>query len=365
MAKRAVIAMSGGVDSSVAAYLLREAGYEVVGLFMRLGRWGAGQEPASRSCCTTADAGDARRVAEQLGLRFYTLNFQADFDRIVDYFCAEYARGRTPNPCIVCNRDLKFGRLAAFAETLDAAVIATGHYARVDRTGGDVRLRRGLDARKDQSYVLFGIPRTRLAQIEFPLGAMRKEEVRAIAAKVGLAVKDKPESQEICFVPGNDYGDLVRAHAAATGGGLHPGQLLLTDGTVVGKHPGIEFFTVGQRRGLGVAFGRPAYVVRIDPETHAVVLGRQEDLLASELRAANLNWLTDPPGESFHAAVQIRSTHRAASAEVVLEGGRAWVVFDQPQQAVTPGQAAVFYDGDTVLGGGWIQFPLTAARREG
>lgn len=352
--KRAVVAMSGGVDSSVAAYLLKEAGYEVVGLFMRLGRWSAGREPSPRSCCTTADAADARRVAEKIGIRLYTLNFQPDFDRIVDYFCSEYARGRTPNPCIICNRDLKFGRLAEFARQLDAEVIATGHYARLEHTPEGVRLRRGVDASKDQSYVLFAVRGDRLAQARLPLGHLRKSEIRAIAHKVGLPVKDKPDSQEICFVPDGDYGEVIRRHSRHP---PQPGKLVLSDGTEVGTHPGIEFFTIGQRRGLGVALGWPAYVVKIDPATRTVVLGRKEELYRSEMYVGGVNWLVDPPPErEFHAEVQIRATHRAAPAEVVpLEDGRAWVVFDQPQLAVTPGQAAVFYQGDLVLGGGWIE----------
>jgi len=354
MKQRAVVAMSGGVDSSVAAYALKEAGYEVVGLFMRLGRWSAGQEPSSRSCCTTDDATDARRVAERLGIRFYTLNFQPDFDRIVEYFCAEYVRGRTPNPCIVCNRDLKFGRLAEFADHLDAECIATGHYARVEHGRDGVRLRRGVDSHKDQSYVLFDIDRRRLERVRLPVGEMRKAQVRAIAGRIGLPVKDKPDSQEICFVPGDDYARVIRQHSRHA---PRPGAMVLMDGTEVGLHPGIEFFTVGQRRGLGVALGWPAYVVRLEPQTRTVVLGRREDLFESEMHMGQLNWLVDPPGAEFHAEVQIRSTHQAAPAEVVLEKGRAWVVFDQPQLAITPGQAAVFYQGDLVLGGGWIERP--------
>ena len=352
---RVVVAMSGGVDSSVSAHLLKEAGHEVVGLFMRLGRGGAGQEPSYRSCCSTADAADARRVAERLGIRFYTLNFQPDFNRIVDYFCEEYARGRTPNPCIVCNRDLKFGRLAEFADQLDADYIATGHYARVERTDAGVRLRRGVDPHKDQSYVLFDVRRERLQRVLLPLGSMRKGEVRALADRLGLPVKDKADSQEICFVPGDDYSELIRRHARRP---PQPGRMVLTDGTEVGTHPGIEFFTIGQRRGLGLALGQPLYVVRIEPSTRTVVLGRKEDLLTSEMYVGSLNWLVDPPEGEFHALVQIRSTHRAAPAEVVpLEEDRAWVVFDQPQLAVTPGQAAVFYQDDLVLGGGWIEGP--------
>jgi len=349
-----VVAMSGGVDSSVAAHALKEAGYEVVGLFMRLGRWGA--QGAARARGVAADAVEARRVADRLKIRFYALNFQPDFDRIVDHFCAEYARGRTPNPCIICNRDLKFGRLAEFADHLDAECIATGHYARVEHGADGVRLRRGVDRQKDQSYVLFGIDRARLERVLLPLGEMRKTHVRAMAAEIGLPVKDKPDSHQICFVPNDDYGEVIRRHGRRP---PQPGTMVLIDGTEVGTHPGIEFFTVGQRRGLGVALGWPAYVVRVDPETHTVVLGRREDLFESEMHVGLLNWLVDPPASEFHAEVQIRSTHRAAPAEVVpLEDGRAWVVFDQPQLAITPGQAAVFYDGDVVLGGGWIERPV-------
>lgn len=359
--ERVVVAMSGGVDSSVAAALLKESGCEVIGLFMRLGRWGADHEPSARSCCSTADAGDARRVADRLKIRFYTLNFQRDFDRIVDYFCDEYAHGRTPNPCIVCNRDLKFGRLAEFADQLGADRIATGHYAWVEGEGPDVRLRRGVDPHKDQSYVLFDIQRSRLGRVRFPLGGLKKAEVRAIAARLDLPVKDKAESQEICFVPGEHYGEIIRAHHKQP---PVPGKMVLTDGTEVGEHPGIEFFTIGQRRGLGAALGWPAYVVRIDAAARTVVLGRQADLLTSELTAGRVNWLIEPSGETFHALVQIRSTHRAAPAEVVrLDEKRVWVVFDQPQRSIAPGQAAVFYDDDVVLGGGWIEGPETCTGR--
>jgi tRNA-uridine 2-sulfurtransferase len=383
---RVVLAMSGGVDSSVAAWLLREQGHDVVGLFMRHGQ-GSPSSPAplpkgegscgKQGCCTAADATDARRVADMLDIPFYAANFEQEFARIVDYFVAEYTAGRTPNPCIVCNTWLKFGRLFDYADSVGAKYVATGHYARlVSMPAGNMALCRGLDESKDQSYVLFGIKQHLLPRLMFPLGEYRKEEIRRIAERLGLRVAAKRDSQEICFVPDQDHARFVRQHRGPLD---TSGEIVTTDGTVVGRHDGFERFTVGQRKGLGVALGEPRYVVRIEPDTHRVVLGTQEELARDELYAAEANWLVDrvqgsglrvqksqisespslPVSQSpfsFRAQVKIRYRSRPAAATVeFLPGDRFHVRFDEPCHAIAPGQAAVCYDGDRVLGGGWIE----------
>lgn len=351
--EKVVVAMSGGVDSSVAAGLLKQGGYEVIGLFMRMGTpFGSSAEPRQRSCCSLEDAHDARRVAEALDMPFYVLNFQRDFEEIIDDFCREYARGRTPNPCILCNQRLKFGRLLRFARGLRAGHLATGHYARLGKANGRYILRKGLDPRKDQSYVLFSINQEQLSYALFPLGEMTKAEVREKARQMGLKTRDKPESQEICFVPEEGYGRFLLER---TGGQVKPGLIKDTRGRVLGRHPGIEFFTIGQRRGLGLALGVPYYVVDIDPEGAVVVVGRDEELLEKEFVVTGLNWIAIEALDSERQAeVKIRYTHPASPAIIYPEGDGVRVVFRQPQKAITSGQAAVFYDGDVVLGGGWI-----------
>jgi tRNA-specific 2-thiouridylase len=355
MAFRVLAAMSGGVDSSVAALLLKRQGHEVVGVFMRNGAARPGDAERARSCCGAGDAHDARRVADALGIPFYVLDFEDAFRRLIDGFCAAYDRGQTPNPCILCNRDLKFGRLLATADAAGAVGVATGHYARVERRGDRFRLRRGADAAKDQSYVLFPLSQAQLARTQFPLGGLSKPEVRALAREAGLPVMDKPESMEICFVPEDDYRTVLRERIPDR---LREGDLRHRDGRLLGRHPGHQFFTVGQRHGLGVALGEPAYVVRIDAATNTVVLGGADDLMAGTCTVREVVWGVDPPapGAALGASVQIRSQHRAAPAVVTALGGdRAGVRFEAPQRAVTPGQAAVFYDGDAVMGGGWIE----------
>jgi tRNA-specific 2-thiouridylase len=353
MSARVVVAMSGGVDSSVAAWLLREEGYEVVGLFMRMGVFAETETAPRRSCCSLADAADARRVADLLGIPFYVLDFQAEFDRIIKYFCDEYCRGRTPNPCIVCNRDLKFGRLFEKARQIGADLIATGHYARIEKAPAGPVLKRGLDPAKDQSYVLFAMAPEQLAHTLLPLGAKRKADVRAMARDLRLPVQEKPDSQEICFVPDDDYMRLLRERRPDA---LRPGVIVDTAGRVLARHEGVARFTIGQRHGLGIAVGEPRYVVDINPETAVVTVGPREALLRKEMDVADVNWLVPGPvPESLGASVQIRYTHRAAPATVRAVGSRrVHVIFDEPQSAITPGQAAVFYDGDVVLGGGWI-----------
>jgi tRNA-specific 2-thiouridylase len=354
MAARVVLAMSGGVDSSVAAYLLRRQGYDVVGLFMRTGVHDGADSRADRKkgCCSAADSADARRVADRLDLPFYALDFEADFNRVIDYFADEYLAARTPNPCVVCNSWLKFGRLWEYGQQLRADYIATGHYARVVERGGVYELHRANDPDKDQSYVLFGLPREILARVVFPVGAYRKNEVRALARAAGLSVADKPDSVEICFVPNGDHAALVRERRPARTTG---GHIVDTAGNVLGDHNGYERFTIGQRKGLGVALGQRHYVLRIVADDNEVVVGDREALLAPGLTAERVNWLIDPPAGRFPCQIKIRYRHTAAPGIVEAgSDGSAIVTFDEPQAAVTPGQAVVFYDGSRVLGGGWI-----------
>jgi tRNA-specific 2-thiouridylase len=356
---RVVLAMSGGVDSSVAAWLLREAGHDVVGLFMRHGIQSEDSCDATRNhkrgCCTAADAADARRVADSLEIPFYSVNFEREFVRIVDYFVDEYVAGRTPNPCVVCNNWVKFGKLFEYADSIGATYVATGHYARLAMTDqSDVpALCRGRDASKDQSYVLFGIERRLLGRLMFPVGEHRKEEIRRIATQLGFRVADKRDSQEICFVPDQDHARLVRR---LRGPVARSGDVVTTSGEVVGRHDGIERFTVGQRKGLGIAFGQRRFVVRIEPQTNRVVVGTREELARTELTAGKANWLVAPPCASLRSQVKIRYRSSALPATVEpLSEVRFRVHFDEPCYGVAPGQAAVCYDGDRVLGGGWIE----------
>jgi len=362
---KVVVAMSGGVDSSVAACLLREQGYEVIGLFMRVGVAAPESDapPEQRShqgCCSAADAADARFVAGMLGIPFYALNFRDEFERIIDYFVDEYRVGRTPNPCVVCNQDLKFGRLVSYADAVGANFIATGHYARMGRREGRPCLLRAVDRRKDQSYVLFGLDRGVLDRVLFPVGHLTKEAVRREAARFGLPLCNKPDSVEICFVPDRDYARLVRERRPEA---FRPGEVTDAHGRVLGRHDGLPQFTIGQRRGLRIAAGQPIYVTRLNVLENRVVVGPREALRHRGLVAAGLNFLADPPASPFRADVQIRYQHQAAPAAVERFGsGRARVIFDEPQSAATPGQAVVFYDGDAVLGGGWIEESVSEPR---
>jgi len=346
--------MSGGVDSSVAAYLLKRQGHEVIGLFMRTGVHGAddGVRSHKKGCCSAVDAGDARRVADRLDIPFYALDFEEDFNRIIDYFADEYLAGRTPNPCVVCNNWLKFGKLWSYGRQLQADFIATGHYARVVH-GAEVELHRAADPDKDQSYVLYGIRRAILPQLLFPIGDFHKEDVRALAREAGLGVADKPDSVEICFVPGGDHAAVIRERRP---GLATAGRVVDSDGRFLGEHDGIERFTIGQRKGLGIAGSEPRYVLRIVPSDNEVVLGRRDQLLASGLTASRMNWLMQPPTEPLPCQAKIRYRHTAAPATVTaLPGDNVRVEFAEPQSAITPGQAVVFYDGSRVLGGGWIE----------
>jgi len=342
--------MSGGVDSSVAAHLLKQEGHEVIGLFMWRGKHtDAG---GSRTCCGKEDSLDARRVAHALEIHFEALDFETEFDELIDYFCREYNAGRTPNPCIVCNRILKFGRLLEYADRVGAGCIATGHYARIEHRDGRHLLLRGADRRKDQSYVLFDLEQEQLGRAIFPNGALTKKEIRNIASELNLPVKDKPESQEICFVPDDDYGRFLRERTPES---IMPGPLKDMEGNVIGEHPGIQFFTIGQRRGVRIAFGEPMYVVRLEPETNIVVVGPNEALMKNEMTVSSVNWIVSAPSRPIRVDAKIRYREEPRPAVVhPLPEGRARVVFDQPERAITPGQAAVFYQGDVVVGGGWI-----------
>jgi len=341
---RVVAAMSGGVDSSVAALLLQREGREVVGVFMRNGVTGEGGK--DRSCCSASDARDAGAVADRLGLPFYAVDYAAEFGRLIDHFAAEYRAGRTPNPCVLCNQHLKFGHLLAFAGSIGASAVATGHYARIR----DGRLHVARDRAKDQTYYLFGLARDALPRVLFPLGDLVKDEVRALAREAGLVTAAKPESMEICFVTSGDYRDVVRAR----GGTGRPGRFVDEHGREVGRHDGVGGFTVGQRRGLP-ALGAPRYVTRIDADNGDVVLGPRDALLARAASADRVNWLVDPPSGDFDAEVKVRASAEPAPARVVpVSADRVRIEFRRPVAAVTPGQAAVFYDGDLVLGGGWL-----------
>jgi len=372
--------MSGGVDSSVAGYLLREQGYDVIGVTMKV--WP--QDCISRAedkCCGPQAVADARGVAHALGIPHYVIDEADQFEKLViNYFSSEYQAGRTPNPCVMCNEKLKFGNLWQKAEVLGCDYIATGHYAIIEHPvagiddPGRATLRKGIDARKDQSYFLFSLRQEQLQRALTPLGRMSKSEIRAIARELGLKVADKPDSQEICFVPGQDYKAFLRSHLGE--GQFHPGGIYDLDGNFIAPHNGIEMFTIGQRKGLPGGLGQPRYVVDLDPETNRVIVGNAEDLLVEEFEIDRVNWISvagvgDPgprsatPATTPHqVTVKIRYNHPGTRATLTpKEKQRARIRLHEPQKAVTPGQAAVFYEDDLVLGGGWIcrQAELVAA----
>ncbi len=400
--------MSGGVDSSAAAKLLMDDGYDVVGVFMRNGaiaepeadvcespgpeaESAGGARPRShkQGCCSVNDAHDARLVAATLGVPFYVLNFEKDFGRIMDYFVAEYNAGRTPNPCVRCNDWLKFGKLHAYARSIDAEFVATGHYARVEyQTHRDETraryplLKRGIDRGKDQSYVLFGSPRNQLAHMLLPIGGYDKPTIRQIARDAGLNTFNKPDSQEICFVPDNNYAGMVERHTA---GGFAAGDIVDTRGHTIGKHPGHQHFTLGQRRGVGVAFGYPIYVVDKDPVANTITVGPKDDLFSTGCVADEANWLVDQPADDqwidclakvrynsdpVPAQVRVMRMDTPQETDTGLQSRQIEVAFEEPVEAVTPGQAIVCYgrDGtdlaDAVLCGGWIGavHPVHSAR---
>ncbi len=354
---RIVVAMSGGVDSSVAAALLAEQGHEVIGLSMQLYDQSEGQTSFG-SCCSIDDLHDARRVAAAINIPHYIVNFERQFDeQVVSNFVREYAAGRTPLPCARCNSDLKFATLADRARGLGADLVATGHYARVERdaAGDRYRLKRGVDPAKDQSYFLFSLTQDQLARAAFPVGDRPKEAVREWARQHQLPVADKPDSQEICFIPDHDYRAFVTRSVPDA---AREGVLVDEGGRVLGTHEGIHRFTVGRRKGLGLGAdgtGVPLYVLALRPAARQVIVGPRSSLEQTRLTASGVNWIAGEPTGTSHVDAQIRHRHQAAPATVrSLGDARAEVVFDAPQIAITPGQAVVFYDGDAVVGGGWI-----------
>jgi tRNA-uridine 2-sulfurtransferase len=362
------VAMSGGVDSSAAAAILKEQGHDLIGFTMQLWNQRRGisvdenGDPVPSRCCSLDDVYDARRVAEELGFPFYVLNLEREFERdVVQPFVASYLNGETPIPCVSCNSRLKFASLDRLAASLGCDKVATGHYARVeyDEASNRYRLFRGRNLQKDQSYFLWELTQDQLSRSMFPLGEMSKPEVRDVAREHNLAVAEKSESQEICFVPDGNYSAFIDRYLVAEDSVDRlpgKGEIINVNGEVMGHHAGIHHYTVGQRRGIGIAGKQPLYVINIDAPKNQVVVGNQDDLLGREFTAAGVNWIAfDGLSEPLRAEVRVRYRHTAASATITAQdGNRVSVMFDEPQRAITPGQATVFYRGDEVLGGGWI-----------
>ena len=354
--KRVVVAMSGGVDSSVAAALYKEQGHEVIGMTMQIwdySRFDAPDGETIGTCCSLDDVYDARRVAESLDIPFYVVNFEDYFqEMVIDPFCDDYFNGRTPNPCILCNQVLKFEILLRRARELEADYLATGHYAQIVEHDGLYHLQKGIDQQKDQSYFLFTLNQEQMSMVRFPLGGMTKDEVREHASRLNLRVAEKPESQDICFVPDGDY---VRFLEEERGSGALDGEIVHVSGEVVGQHKGIYRYTIGQRKGLGISWPEPLFVVGIDAGKKQVVVGERKHLARTDFSVYAANWSVRAPQSELDVHCRIRYRHREVPARIEpLADNRVRVTFKTPQDGVTPGQAAVFYHGDEVIGGGWI-----------
>ena len=359
---KALIAMSGGVDSSIAAKLMRDRGYDCIGCTMQLYQNEDAGIASGKTCCTLDDAEDARSVAYSLGMPFYVFRFTEQFrEQVICPFIAQYTRGLTPNPCIECNRKMKFETLLERAKTLGCDLLVTGHYARVAEENGKFVLKKAADPSKDQSYVLYCLTQEQLRHIAFPCGELKKTEVRSLAEKSDFVNADKPDSQDICFVPDGDYARIIELH---TGKKAEPGNFVDASGKILGRHKGIIHYTIGQRRGLGIAAEYPLYVLAIRPEENEVVLGKNEDLFSREAIVRDFNWISgEAPKDAIRCAAKIRYRHPEQPATVTpIDATSIRLTFDQPQRAITPGQAAVLYDGDTVLGGGTI---MEAVKEEG
>ena len=347
--RKVAVAMSGGVDSSLAAALLKEEGHEVIGVHMKL--WQHRSQTEDGACSTATGQDDARSVCRMLGVPFHALDFSSQFQRqVVDYFCREYAQGRTPNPCVVCNRFIKFDLLLKAVEDLGAECLATGHYARIEVSAGNYRLLKAARPSVDQSYFLYTLKQGFLPRLLFPLGEYSKAQVRHMAAERGLLVAGKPKSQDLCFIPDGHHEDFLQGRVNPV-----PGDVVDLEGKVLGRHRGIAFYTVGQRTGLGIATGRRLFVLRLDPVSNAIVVGPEDGLLMTGLRANNLSFVCVKPQRPLEVSAKIRFRTPEVSARLKVFTEEAEVLFDQPQRAIAPGQAVVFYRGDEVLGGGTIE----------